>query len=149
MFIKLIKGDITGVTRGVIPHGVNCQGVMGSGVAKALKEKWPEIYTQFLGAGKGPQLLGKTQNSHVGPDLWVMNCFTQEYYGRDGKRYASIEAIETALEQVFSFANRKELPVCMPKIGCGLGGLNWSREVLPLVARLSHKFDVLVYVYEI
>lgn len=149
MFMKIVHKDITTVTHGVIPHGVNCQGVMGSGVAKAIKEKWPEIYNQFKNGGTGKKMLGEVQYSHVGKSLWVLNCFTQEYYGRDGKRYASLEAVQEALGAVFSFAATKKLPVCMPKIGCGLGGLSWSDEVMPIVTELSATYDVSVFVYEI
>ena len=37
----------------------------------------------------------------------------------------------------------------MPKIGCGLGGLDWDTEVKPIVEKLSALNQVNVYVYEI
>ena len=46
--IEYIKGDIRDTDCKVIAHGVNCQGVMGSGVAKALYEKWPEVKKSYL-----------------------------------------------------------------------------------------------------
>lgn len=149
MFIKMVHKDITTVTHGVIPHGVNCQGVMGSGVAKAIKEKWPEVYSLFKKNGTGKEMLGKAYYIPVSERVWVVNCYTQEFYGRDGKQYASLEAVQSALKSVFGFAATNDLPVCMPKIGCGLGGLDWDTEVMPIVAHLSSVHDISVYVYEI
>ena len=39
--------DITTITKGVIMHQVNCQNVMGAGVAKALYTKYPQVKEQF------------------------------------------------------------------------------------------------------
>lgn len=41
--MNIIKKDITTIDEGVILHQVNCQNAMGSGVAKALFSKWPQI----------------------------------------------------------------------------------------------------------
>ena len=42
--MKYIVQDITTVEPpGIIAHGVNCQNIMGSGVAKALFQKWPLV----------------------------------------------------------------------------------------------------------
>ena len=150
MFVKVFKDDITKVvSKGLIIHGVNCQGVMGSGVAKAIKEKWPNVYTEFKRNSKGPEMLGKVQIVAVEPGLYVGNAYTQEYYGRDGQRYASLEAVETCLDRAMRYAYNNQLEFSMPKIGCGLGGLDWDTEVLPVVAELSSKHNTPVYVYEI
>ena len=39
--------DITTITKGVIMHQVNCKNVMGSGVAKALYTKHPQVKDEF------------------------------------------------------------------------------------------------------
>jgi len=31
----------------VIAHQVNCQGIMGSGIAKQIKEKWFDVFKQY------------------------------------------------------------------------------------------------------
>ncbi len=38
---KYVSGDIRCVSSGIIVHGCNAQGVMGSGVALALRTTWP------------------------------------------------------------------------------------------------------------
>ena len=41
------KGNLLDAQTDVIAHQVNCQGVMGSGVAKQIKEKWPDVFKQY------------------------------------------------------------------------------------------------------
>ena len=45
--IRYVKGDITESNCDIICHQVNCRGAMNSGVAKAIREKWPEVYEQY------------------------------------------------------------------------------------------------------
>jgi O-acetyl-ADP-ribose deacetylase (regulator of RNase III) len=144
--IKYRNMDITTVETGIVAHGVNCQKVMGSGVAKAIREKWPEAYRQYI---THPSVLGEVCWAKIETGLWVANCHTQVNYGRDGKRYADPEAIRYSLSQVLAWADQKELPVYMPKIGCGLGGLSWNDDVWPILHKLVDKYKNRVIVCEI
>lgn len=45
--IQTKYGDLLS-SKGIIVHGVNSQGVMGSGVAKQIKDKWPEAYGSYM-----------------------------------------------------------------------------------------------------
>ena len=45
--MDFIQKDITTERHGLIIHGVNCQGVMGSGVALAIRNKWPVVYDEY------------------------------------------------------------------------------------------------------
>lgn len=124
--------DITAVTGpAIILHGVNCQGVMGAGVAKAISDKWPKVRERYL---RFPAKLGAINIIKVEPDIVVINCYTQEFYGNDGAKYASPDAIYECLLKVITISYltlRKGPPpkIYAPKIGCGLGGLNWETEV--------------------
>lgn len=42
-----ISADITTITTGYIMHQVNCQNVMGAGVAKALYTKYPIVKLSY------------------------------------------------------------------------------------------------------
>lgn len=149
--IKLVNKDVTTATDCIIPHGVNCQGKMASGVAKAIKDKWPVVFEDFVKKPVGKGMLGTVSTVWVDDDegIIVINCYTQEFYGRDGKRYADLVAVGQCLKHVFITADKLTKKVCMPKIGCGLGGLDWETEVKPIVEDLSTLFEVNVYVYEI
>ena len=87
MITKYIKDDITKTTCQAIAHGVNCQGVMGSGVAKVLYTVFPivkESYLKFYNNRKKPLMqtdwfLGKINSVFVNTDLIVYKCFTQNF----------------------------------------------------------------------
>lgn len=155
--IEYLKKDITTVEVGVIAHGVNCQGVMGSGVAGALRRKYPQIFTRYKNIcdlyTKTPDwMLGMIDLVDIGGDeamLIVANCFTQENYGRDGKRYASADAVKKSINSAVQVAIAAGVPFYMPKIGCGLGGLSWETEVEPIIQEISDKHSVTIYVCDL
>lgn len=150
--INIIKKDITTINSpAIIMHGVNCQGKMGSGVAKALFTKWSDVREKYLTIPVDKMELGLTQIVNVEKDLYVANCFTQEFYGYDGKKYADETAILKCLFDVTALANcLKIYDIYSPKIGCGLGGLNWEEDVFcqfQNVSRMDYNFNF--YICEI
>ena len=44
--MKIKHGDILSVANGIIVHQVNAQGVMGSGLAKQIREKYPMAFDE-------------------------------------------------------------------------------------------------------
>jgi O-acetyl-ADP-ribose deacetylase (regulator of RNase III) len=134
--INEIYKDITTVTRGIVVHGVNGKKAMGSGVALAIKNKWPIIYDKYM---ESDATLGDADIIEVELLLYVANCYTQESYGSDGKRYAEPGAILTSLTEVYEFAE-VGLSVNLPKIGSERGGLDWETEVLPIIEDLDNQF---------
>lgn len=142
MTVEYIKKDITTVGHGIIAHGTNCSMGFGSGVAGAIRRKWPEVYNHFMKV-PGQLMLGKTDFINLDPMcdcLWIANVYSQQSMGKDGKRYASPEAIDTGMQAVMEHALKYNIPVYIPKIGCGLGGLNWEADVEPIINRLAEQY---------
>ena len=158
-----ITHDVTATTRGVVAHGCNCQGVMGSGVALAIRNKWNVAYQRYVEfvsstTTNNPSnvLLGLAQIINVGHplidepnSLFVSNMFTQDQFGRDGKRYADPSAIRRALTDTISFCQGANLPLYIPRIGCGLGGLVWEQDVQPIVEEVVSLYSVEVFVCDL
>lgn len=151
--IEYLKKDLTTVNHGVIAHGCNCRGKQGAGIALAIRKRWPYEYDRYLLVCKkipAEDLLGEVQFVDVESTeitkVYVANMFTQLNYGRDNKRYADPEAIENALYKTLTFCKERQLPLYMSKIGCSLGGLNWEREVLPIVEELDKRFEIPIFV---
>jgi O-acetyl-ADP-ribose deacetylase (regulator of RNase III) len=142
--INKIVQDITKVEHGILCQGVNCQLAMGSGVALAYKIKWPAIYSRYMDGPCGKDALGEAMFIEVEDNVVVANLYTQEYYGRDGKRYASPEAIEESFRKTVAEAIKLDLPIYLPKIGAGLGGLDWEADVVPALNKATDDRDVTV-----
>lgn len=119
----------------IICHGVNCQKKMNSGIAKTIREKWPKNYdTYMLHEPKLGEVLFYREE-----DVIIANCYTQEFYGYDNRKYASYTAVSKSIHHVLTMADRLKVPVYMPLIGCGLGGLRW--EVLQEVIKDLAAFE--------
>lgn len=128
MIIHHDPSNIVRAREGVIVHGCNAQGVMGSGVAKQLRAKYPDIflpYVQHLEEYRDQDVspLGTVNFVSVTTTLLIANAITQEFYGRDGKQYVSYIALRESLKIVAELATARDIPVHIPYlIGAGLGG---------------------------
>lgn len=103
---------------------------MGSGVARALFEKWPAVkeeYHMYCEAyiDEAPsQMLGIVERIPVQDNKIVLNMFTQVRYGYDDTRYVNYGAIAKCFNNINFDNNIKRLAI--PKIGCGLAGGDWN-----------------------
>lgn len=113
----------------IIVHGCNAQGKMNSGVAKAIRNRFPEAYKDYMNMYSSAGLqTGKNIYTNV-EDKLIVSAITQEYYGYDGKQYVSYHALKLCLEALDFYIQRNDYnnpTIAMPKIGCGLGGGDWD-----------------------
>ncbi len=127
--INTITGNlISTIKSGIIVHGCNAQGVMGSGIALQIKNTYPTAFndyrSHYLQYGLKP---GNVVISQVKDGPVICNAVTQEFYGRDGRKYVSEEGVKQAFESISSYALWNNiLEVHFPLIGCGLGGGKWE-----------------------
>ena len=154
-----VKGDLMTVERGVIVQGCNAQGVQGSGVAKVIRAKYPDVYQNYkTDLDFGNLDMGDIswtwyyvgQEEHT-KSLAIASAITQEFYGSDGARYVSYDAIDTAMDTVFEIAKLHDLPVSMPKICAGLGGGDWSiiEAIIKSAAKNNNFPEDRITVYEL
>lgn len=97
--INIVKGNLLEAIEDIIGHQVNCQGVMGSGVAKLLRENYSNLYPsykQFCNNYNPHELLGKCHIVKTGPKH-TANLFGQLNYGRRKVRYTDYEALKESL----------------------------------------------------
>jgi O-acetyl-ADP-ribose deacetylase (regulator of RNase III) len=147
--MRLIKGDITQETSGLIIHGCNTVGGFGSGVAGAVRRKWPQVHHRFSQMGTGKHLLGTLDIVKIDDNLFIGNGYTQETCGYDGQRYASPEAIDRVLQKAFVYCHLNNIQLKSPMIGSGLGGLDWETEVKPLFEKYEQIYNTEVNIYYI
>ncbi|MOA24116.1 hypothetical protein D3C78_1447820 [compost metagenome] len=78
----------------------------------------------------------------------VVNLYGQFNYGYDGKKYTRLDALEGAITQLVEDLDTPS-KVCLPKIGCGLGGADWDTEIVPILERTLLEEGWVVHVYEL
>lgn len=133
--IKIVKGDLLEAKEDIIGHQVNCQGKMNSGVAKSIREKYPQAYKMYMdkchangGQALGThRMLGDMQIVNVLHDKRVANLFGQNNYGYDNKKYTDEENLLIAFIELRKYAEHFNLSVALPyMIGCYRGGGDWK-----------------------
>lgn len=171
--ITTINKDILTVSTGVIVHSANCLGKVG-GLSGAIARKYPEnerMYKQHVRATKEPiMLLGSIYSVPVADDLIVANLFGQFDVGTNKQRteYAALIAGFKALAnacfrgttqqevQRFEGCELEIMPIVLRdiyipyKIGCGLGGADWSTVksiIHEVFDRVAHK-NIYICKYE-
>lgn len=142
----------------IIGHGVNCLGKMNAGVAKFIRRQYPKVYTEYMELYKhyehdNIKLLGCAQIVNVNDqNLHVANLFTQYSYGRDNERYSDPDTIYNAFISL-GIAIYEDLTypntVHIPRIGCGLGGLQWDEDVEPAIEAAILKYPLNIIVCDI
>ena len=129
--IKYFNGDLlTAPNIEIVAHQVNCLGIMGSGIAKQIKDKYPQVfkeYKEFCNTHPKNDLLGCCTMSSIGDNIWIANLFGQ--YGISNKicqtDYIALEKAMIKLLDITIIHNFKIIG--MPyNIGCGAAKGDWS-----------------------
>ncbi len=147
--VKVVHGDLLDSSAKYICHQVNCKGVMGSGVAKQIKAKWPSVFQKYKEkcdehGDNAADLLGAAQGIRVNDNTIVVNIFGQVAYGRDGRQYTDVNALRTAFKALASHSAPGDT-IAMPyRIGCGLGGGDWG-EVMDLLTECFRDRHLTLY----
>jgi O-acetyl-ADP-ribose deacetylase (regulator of RNase III) len=125
MQIEYRKGDLLQTEVKHIIHGCNSKGVMGSGVAKVLREKYPRAYQEYNDSYNSYGLeLGMIIVSVQDDGKIIHNAITQKDYGRDPSRvYVSYWAIAEVFRKINQWGIKE---IAMPKIGAGLANGDWN-----------------------
>lgn len=159
--IEYVTGNIfdSGCFAAINP--VNCVGVMGAGLAKQFKERYPEMFNRYQEECNSEKIkLGQNY-------FWINpNALRSDIRCTDYGEFAEIICIPTknhwkdssdlnwiilALQDLRDYITINYAPSCsiaIPKIGCGLGGLNWETQVKPEIEKylgdLEHNIKVYV-----
>ena len=168
--LTTVKGDVTNPQLTtpnevpIIPHCCNNLGVMGAGVALALRKKWPAVYVYYT---KGRKNLGDVSSwmeftSEIEPPLRTPVVGVFNMVGQDGtvnpsnpkpvKYWALAKAMNDILSKVdsltLSYPQKKFVFHC-PKFGSDLAGGNWD-FILELIKEIwiENGFDVVVYEFQ-
>jgi O-acetyl-ADP-ribose deacetylase (regulator of RNase III) len=139
-----------------IGHGVNCQGLMGAGIALEFRKRWPEMYEEykvmcdsgelqpggFFGWLHQPELY----EGFSGEGTLVVNLATQQRPGRDARLRWVVSSLNQAATVLQRHYDTNELAI--PRVGCGIGGLHWEQVKAALSFEAPNDFEVIAYSLE-
>ena len=108
---------------------VNCVGVMGAGLAKQFKERYPKNFKAYKEQCRRNNIqIGKIY-PFFEDGKWIINFPTKKHW-KSKSEYMYIEETLPALRGFIIFKSLET--IAMPMVGCGLGGLDWY-EVKPMI----------------
>lgn len=159
MEIVNIKGNILDSSTDLIAHQVNNKNAMGSGVAKAISDKWPDVkykYHLFFSEKEinkdDRDILGTVLPVMVSknPIKVVLNMFSQDGYGNDGKKYTSYDALDICLKKIRKYCISNDYKsIAFPyKMSSDRGGADWN-VVVELIKSAFKDSDIRIEIWNL
>lgn len=144
--INVLYRSILDATDGILCQQVNCQNVMGAGLAKAIYGRYPAVKELYhkrceryaTQKERSAALYGHYQLIKVSDTLMVANIFSQDKFGngpKRGIRFTNPEYLVGAIKKIAEQFPDKTVYV-PEKIGCGFGGGNWT-EIHEMIESLN------------
>lgn len=152
----ITNGNLLDTELTFIVHQVNCQGVMGAGIARQIKERFPKAWEQYKAdlAAHGDSNLGSYSRAFDNGKI-IFSIFGQYKYGRD-KCYTDYSALRRGIRkaiigyrQAYFVKPYVQLVLAVPYgLGCGLGGGDWCK-VRELLEDIEQKENVVFVAYKL
>jgi O-acetyl-ADP-ribose deacetylase (regulator of RNase III) len=149
--ITIKHGNIFEAKVEALVNTVNCIGIMGKGLALQFKKAYPENFDAYERACKadevqpGRMFIFKYSRGEEYSKKYIINFPTKSHWALK----SHYKYIEIGLEALVADVQRLGIKsIAIPPLGCGLGGLDWSR-VRPMIEQAFKLIpDVEVHLYE-
>lgn len=147
MSLKHLRGDLlTLAAQGqfnIVLHGCNCHNTMGAGMAKQIRERYPEAYAVDCMTQKGDRSkLGTITcvqvDNDIGGQFLIVNAYTQYDFNTAGiKDVFEYDAFQKILDAFAHDAN-PSMKIGLPYIGMGLAGGDRTR-ILAMIEKFAEQ----------
>jgi O-acetyl-ADP-ribose deacetylase (regulator of RNase III) len=156
--IEPATGNLLTARADALVNTVNCEGVMGKGIALQFKQAWPAMFKAYAAACKAGAVVPGRMHvwetnllpgadrivGHSGP-RFIINFPTKRHW-RAGSRLEDIDAgLVDLVAQIRALGVRS---IAVPPLGAGNGGLDWAVVRPRVVAALEAVPDVQVLLFE-
>lgn len=144
--ITYIDGDIFSSSATCIINPVNTIGVMGAGLALEFKKRYPHMFQVYTKHCKSGALqVGRIMFYRaVGDDRIICLFPTKD----DWRQPSKLDYIDRGLKAFCRHYQEWEIQsVAFPKLGCGLGGLDWEHHVQPMMERHLGELPIDISIY--
>lgn len=153
--IKIKQGNILESTENIICHQVNCQGIMGGGLALQIAKQFSNVeqeYKQYCETHADALKIDDTYKnvkgqcllSKIAEDKFIANCFTQR-----PDFTTDYQAIFDCFKTLLEYCKKTNKTICVPyKYGCGIAKGSW-KTVEGLFNYLSHLYKIDITIYQL
>jgi uncharacterized protein YwgA/O-acetyl-ADP-ribose deacetylase (regulator of RNase III) len=142
--IKVLIGNLFESKTQTWVNTVNCVGVMGKGVALEFKNRFPDMYEDYMARCKrGEVKLGRPYLFKRIVPPWILNFPTKEHWRSVANLAKIVEGLEYLLKHYKTWGIES---LAVPPLGCGQGQLEW-KIVGPTLYRILNRMDIQVELY--
>ena len=142
--MKIVVGDILQSNAQTLINTVNCVGIMGKGIALEFKNRFPEMFADYLKRCERGEV--KPGVPYVYRTLYppqIVNFPTKDHW----KSFSRIADVGRGLEYLLThYKGWGITSLAIPPLGCGNGQLEW-RIVGPLIYRYAKQMDIPVQMF--
>ena len=140
------NGDIFKSKCEALVNPVNIKGIMGKGLALAFKTKYPAHFENYKRACQNGEMTTDKVLAYQEKNGPMIICLATKDDGRDSSKIEYVSAgLDDLVKQIKTLGIRS---VAIPKLGCGLGGLDWNKVRPLIVEKMSSLDGINVEIYE-
>lgn len=142
--LRVQIGDLFASEAQTLVNTVNCVGVMGKGIALEFKNRFPDVYSDYVARCEKHEVkLGQPYLYKSLAHQWVLNFPTKEHW----RMPTRLKDIVLGLDYLLTHYQRWGITsLAVPPLGCGQGQLEW-RVVGPTLYQYLAKFNIQVELY--
>jgi O-acetyl-ADP-ribose deacetylase (regulator of RNase III) len=138
-----LESDLFTSPAQTLVNTVNTVGVMGKGIAKTFKQRYPRMFDEYKRLCDAKSLRIGTLMLWRGADHWVLNFPTKTTW----KLPSKLEYVEAGLARfAATYDDLGITSISFPPLGCGNGQLDWE-TVKPSMERHLRDLPIPVYVH--
>lgn len=140
-----INGDLFTSDSTALGHGVNVEGLMGAGIAPYFARLFPQMYMDYRALCAAKLLHPGDVHVHTTLNLTIYNIASQDRPGKHARLDWLLDGVDAALDHAQSVGHSV---LAIPRIGCGIGGLQWL-DVGRELESLSKGYTTQLHVYSL
>lgn len=141
--IKLFDGSVFESNCEILVNTINCRGVMGAGIALEFALRYPKMYEAYVqDCDRGIVKTGKTY-LYMFEGQKILNFPTKDDYKEPSLIKYLIDGLKFFIEHYKEY-NAKS--IAFPLLGCTNGGLDFEKEVKPIMIEYLSGIDMDVFI---
>ena len=141
MIVKI--GNIFESKCTTIANTINCVGVMGKGIALEFKNRYPQMYSDYVSRCKKELVKPGVPYIYKDEKITILNIPTKDHWRSPSRLSYVIDSLDWFIKNYEKY-NIKS--VAFPPLGCGNGGLSWSL-VGPIMYDKLHELPIDIEIY--
>lgn len=144
MPVTITSGDLFASGAQTLVNATNTEGIMGGGIALAFKNRFPEMYRDYVHACENGEHTVRIPHLYRYDAPWILNIASKDLMRND----STLDNIALGLTWLAAnYEHEGITSIALPALGCGLGGCDWE-DVKPLMLAFLETMDIPIMLYK-